>query len=249
MAGFDIDLDLSVNELDFDLDDFDLYEDVEPDEMTRILIPRLDMGIVTQTCHFEHAEEFARRVNLKECGRTFAWVSGSFIFGDIPEALLRQRGVSIKELYVATLSLSEENIDSWAGIMSSGMIEHFDLLLSGYFYSHEKYKMVPLLYERLDQGDRFNVAFGPYHCKVICIRTYKDNLLVIHGSANTRSSNNVEQIMIEVNDRELYDFNVAQIHGIVSRYGTVNHKARQQTRKEVREYFNNLRLKKERGKK
>jgi hypothetical protein len=29
----------------------------------------------------------------------------------------------------------------------------------------------------------------------------------------------------------------------------LNHKARQQTRKEVREYFDNLRLKKERGKK
>lgn len=247
--GIDLGFDFDMEELDFDLEDFSLWEDTEPDERTRILIPTLDAEIITHTCHFCHAEEFARQVRLGDRGRTYAWVSGAFIFGDIPEALWRQRGVSIKELYVASLSISEENIDSWAGLMSTGMIERFDLLLSGYFYSHEKYKLIPLIYERLDKGSRFNVAYGPYHCKLMCIRTYKDNLIVIHGSANARSSKNVEQVMIEVNDKEIYDFNATQIHEVVEKYGTVNHKARQQTRREVREYFDNLRKSKEGDKK
>lgn len=245
MAGFDLDLALSMDDLDFDITDFDVWENVEPDERTRILTPTLDTEILTQTCCFDHAEEFAKKVKLGDRGRTFAWVSGSFIFGDIPEALWRTRGVGIKELYVSSLSISEENIDSWAGLMSTGMIERFDLLLSGYFYSHEKYKIIPLIYEKLDKGDEFNVAYGPYHTKVMCIRTYRDHLLTIHGSANARSSNNIEQVMIEVGDEELYAFNAAQIHELVSKYGTVNHKARQQTRAQVREYFAKLKKSKE----
>lgn len=231
---FNIDL----GDIDFDLGDFDFSGvGLEPDTRTRICKPKIDTEILTQTCHFAHAKEFAEKVDLEQNKRTFAWVSGAFIMGDLPEALWRVRGVGIKEMHVASLSVSEENIDSWAGMMKLGMIEHFDLLLSAYFYSHEKYNIVPLIYERLDQGNRFQVAYGPYHCKIMALRTYKGNTILIHGSANTRSSSNVEQIMIEVNSGNLFDFNVRMIKDLCEKYGTINHKAKPQTRKQMNEYM------------
>lgn len=243
---FDLNLDLGDMDLDFDLADFDLddveMDPVDGDDRTRILKPTLDKEIITKPTHFKYAKDFASHVDLASGSRTFAWCSGSFIFGDLPEALWRERGVGIRELYISTLSVSDENVDSWAGLLSTGMIERFDLLLSGYFYSHEKYSMIPYIYEKLDTDQNvFQVAFGSYHCKLICIKTYTGHTIVMHGSANARSSKNVEHVMIEIDNQELYDFNATQIHEIVDRYKTINHKARPQTRTQLREYFDKMR--------
>ena len=240
-ADFAFDIDLA--DLDFDIDDFSFDEAQPLDDKTRILQPRIDKSIFTQTVHFNHALEFAEKIDLSGKTRTFAWVSGAFIFGDIPEALWRQRHVDIKAMHIATLSISEENIDSWAGLMkyADPPIERFDLLCSAYFYSHYKWTLVPEMYKRLDSGDRFQVAFGGYHTKMILIETHHGNNLIIHGSANTRSSANVEQIMVEVNQPELYNFNRDLIHDICTRYGTINHNARPMTRAETNQHFRQLR--------
>lgn len=232
---FDIDLD----DLDFDLDDFDL-SDREPDTKTRILQPRMDPRILTQAVHFDHAMELAERVDLSGKTRTFAWVSGSFIFGDILEALWRRRNVDIKTLAIATLSLSDENIDSWAGLMQQANIEQFDLLVSAYWYSHEKWGLVPYLYQQLAGDDRFQVAFGAYHCKIITLETHRGNTITIHGSANMRSSTNVEQVMVEVNDRDLHEFNLRIIRDVTGKYGTLNHDMEPMTRMETRLWFDSM---------
>ena len=99
-------------------------------------------------------------------------------------------------------------------------------MLSGYFYSHEKWGLVPYLYEQLDGvGRNFQVAFGGYHCKIITIEGVQGHTLTLHGSANLRSSASVEQVMCEVDDRELHDFNAGIIRGICERFGTINHDA------------------------
>lgn len=232
---FSIDLD----DLDFDLDDFDL-EEPEADTRTRIFQPRLDTGILTQSCHFAHAMELAEKIDLSQPSRTFAWVGGGFIFGDIVEALWRLRRVDIKTLSICSLSISDENIDSWAGLMDQANIERFNLIVSAYWYSHEKFTLVPHLYEALAGDNRFQVAFGAYHCKLIALETHHGHSMVIHGSANMRSSFNIEQVMIEVDDRPLYDFNAAMIADICSRYGTVNHNMEPMTRTETREWFDSV---------
>lgn len=228
---------IDLGDLDFDLDDFSL-DASEPDEKTRFIQPRIDLSILTQTVHFDHARELARIIDLSGKSRTFAWVSGAFIFGDILEAIWREKNIAIKNISIASLSISDENIDSWAGILANDPgIERFDLVCSAYFYSHEKFQLVPYLYHRLGNDDRTQVAFGAYHMKIMAIETHQGNTLTIHGSANMRSSSNIEQIMVEVNDRPLYDFNSTQIREICEKYGTINRKVRPMTRMETTALF------------
>lgn len=225
---FDIDFDL-----DFDLADFQLIDRMmenlgeTPEPQGRILQPRVDKGEILHKVMFENAEEFADQISLDPNVRTFAWVSGSFIFGDIIEALVTRRRVGIKRLYIATLSLSQENIDSLKNVMllMGDDLEKMVLVVSGYQYSHEKFNLVPYMYEELDDGtDRVQIAFGGYHAKIIAIETVYGNTLIIHGSANLRSSNSIEQIMVE-QSHELFDFNAGIMDGIAERFGTINHNA------------------------
>ena len=228
---------IDIGDLDFDLEDFDLTV-TEPDEKTRIIQPRIDLSVLTQTVHFDHARELARKIDLTGNHRTFAWVSGSFVFGDILEAIWRERNVSIKNISIASLSISDENIDSWAGLLASDPgIERFDLVCSAYFYSHEKYDLVPYLYKRIGEDDRAQVAFGAYHMKIIAVETHHGHIITIHGSANMRSSSNIEQVMVEINDREMYDFNAGQIRDICERYGTINRQIKPMTRRETTALF------------
>lgn len=228
---FQLDLGLEL-ELDFDPEDFELVEADKPKPVrqkdVRILKPRLDLGRLTQCATFESAEAFARQIDLAPGARTFAWISGAFIFGDIVEALITARRVGVKRLYIASLSFSQENIDSLRNVelLMGEELERLVLVLSGYQYSHEKYGLVPYMYGELDDGsNRFDVAFGGWHAKIITMETVTGHTITIHGSANLRSSNSIEQIMVEVDDRELHDFNASLMENIVRRFGTVNHEA------------------------
>lgn len=233
-------LDIDFGDLDFDLDDFD-FEDHGVDTRTRILQPRIDTGILTQTVNFSHAMELAEKIDLSGKTRTYAWVSGSFIFGDILEALWRRRNIDIKELSMVSLSISEENIDSWAGLLAQANIEKFNLVCSAYFYSHYKYDMIPYLYQQIGNDPRVQIAFGAYHMKIITLETHHGNTLTIHGSANMRSSMNIEQIMVEPNNRELHEFNARMIGDICDRFGTINHEAEPMTRSQTKQWFDSMR--------
>lgn len=233
-------MDIDFGDLDFDMDDFD-FEERQPDTKTRILQPRIDTGILTQTVNFGNALDLATKIDLSGATRTYAWVSGAFIFGDILEALWRRRNVDIKSVSIVTLSISEENIDSWAGLLAQGNIEKFNLVCSAYFYSHYKFDMVPYLYQQLGNDPRVQIAFGAYHMKIMTIETHHGNTLTIHGSANMRSSMNIEQMMFEPNNRELHDFNAAMIADICDNFGTINHNAEPMTRAETRKWFDRMR--------
>ena len=220
-------------DLDFDLSDFDLLDDMadalDAAPQQRILRPRMakDDDVFHKTL-FANAELFADQIDLTPGSRTFAWLSGTFIFGDIVEALVTRRGVGVKNLYVATLSLSQDNIDSLKNVMllMGDDLEKLILVVSGYQYSHEKYNLVPYMYEELDDGtDRVQIAFGGWHAKIITLETVLGHTLTIHGSANLRSSNSIEQIMVECDNHDLHRFNADIMQHIADRFGTINYKA------------------------
>lgn len=219
-------------ELDFDLSDFQIFDPNsggffdESKTQKRILQPRIDVRDISHKVLFESAEKFAQQIDLRENARTFAWVSGNFIFGDIIEALVTARNMIPREIYICSLSISQENIDSLKNVMlACPELEKLTIVLSGYFYSHEKYSLVPYMYQELDDGScEVQIAFGGYHAKVIAIETTQGNTLTIHGSANLRSSNSVEQVMVE-RGRDLYEFNADVIGEIARKFGTINHNA------------------------
>ena len=230
---FNLDLDLGIDvELDFDADDFDLIDGKAPaaekQRDVRILRPRLDRNDLTQRVAYDNAEAFARQIDLAPGARTFAWVSGNFIFGDIVEALITARKVGVKRLYICSLSFSQENIDSLKNVMMlmGDELQQITLVFSGYQYSHEKYGLVPYMYQELDDPqNRVQIAFGRWHAKIITMETVRGHTITIHGSANMRSSNSIEQLMVEVDDRELHDFNARLMDAIAGRFGTINHGA------------------------
>ena len=227
-----VNLNLGIDlELDFDAEDFDLLDEGkkrvtgEKQRNVRILRPALDKKELTTRAAFENAEAFARQVDLSPGARTFAWVSGNFIFGDVIEALVTARRVGVRRLYICSLSISQENIDSLKNVMlmMGDELERLVLVFSGYQYSHEKYNLVPYMYSELDDPmNRVQIAFGRWHAKIITMETVTGRTITVHGSANLRSSNSVEQIMIEVDNRELHDFNAGIMEDIAQRFGTIN---------------------------
>jgi hypothetical protein len=230
-------------ELDFDLTDFDFLGDddnditsemlplLTEDEKQDIVIikPKVEKKQITHKVAFENALTFVRQISLEPNERTFAWVNGSFIFGDMIEALWSERNVNIKELYICSLSISQENIDSLKTLLEHSNIQRMVIILSGYFYSMERNDLVPYLYNELGKDDRVSVCFGAYHCKMFCIETHKGNTITVHGSANMRSSNSIEQVMIE-QDRDLYEYNRRIMTAIAAKFDTIKHLKRKRHR-------------------
>ena len=137
--SLDIAFDSAIDfELDFDLDDFDLTLGEENEDeggfKTRIMRPKMNVKNVSHKVVYRNAEKLAEKIDLTEGARTFAWVSGDFIFGDLLEALVMKKRISPKKIYICSLGMSQDNIDSlrniieWTGL---GAANHpaFGLLL------------------------------------------------------------------------------------------------------------------------
>ena len=102
-------------------------------------------------------------------------------------------------------------------------------MLSGYWYATEMKKggLVPYLFDQLDlEGLDLHVAIAEMHCKVVTIETWAGNRLTMHGSANLRSSNSVEQIHITP-DAGLFEFCDGVTRRLVAAYDVLRQEKRQ----------------------
>lgn len=86
---------------------------------------------------------------------------------------------------------------------------------SVYFFSHERGGLVPYFLDTL--GDCATMAIASIHTKTIQFRLSDRRKVVIHGSANLRSSGNVEQFTVETN-AELFDFFAEIFERIKAKY-------------------------------
>lgn len=208
-------------DLDFDIGDFTLIDD---EEDARYLHPKMSRSAVYTSIDYSNAKLMADRVSLEPNTRTTVIVPGSFIFGDLLEAFVLHRGLDVREMYISTLSINEENADSLKNILLFSNLERLNILLSGYFYSNYKSTIVPYMYQELDVEERFQCAFCNTHMKIALMKAADGRCFVLHGSANMRSSSSLEQFDIEESP-ELYDFYQAAFDGLISKYKTINHKA------------------------
>lgn len=207
-------------ELDFDIDDFDISIDTEENDETRIIKPKFHKTTSEKHLCFKNAKDLAKKVKNIKNERMFCVVNGSFIFGDFIEAFIYDNNITAKELTVSTLSMNQNNIDSLLGLLKLGYIEKLNLIISAYFYSHEKNGLIKYIYENLDVDNKFQLSVARTHCKLCIFETEDDKKWVIHGSDNLRSSGNIEQFMIEENE-ELYDFNMEYQRRIIDTYATI----------------------------
>jgi hypothetical protein len=132
---------------------------------------------------------------------THAIVRGDFVLGEIIPVILRNKPADC--VAIATLGMSEANAKMLAGLRDRGMIRELHLVVSHYFAS-------------VDATSTFAKVcqiIGPHaptvtrsHAKVIII-IQPPNFYTVAGSANLRSSDNIEQFAIW-NDPEVADFHL-----------------------------------------
>jgi len=208
--------------MELDMDDFNMDFDFGEGLDTRYMKPKIEPDIKEEFLQYSKAKKLADDIEITLGSRHYVFVNGKFYFGDFIEALIVGKDYRVKTLTISTLSMNENNIDSLANVMNGGYCDKLNLLISTYFYSHEKHNLVPYLYQELDKDNRFQLVVCRSHCKIALIELYSGEKIVIHGSANLRSSGNVEQLMIEESP-DLYDFNYEYQRTMIDRYKTIDY--------------------------
>lgn len=212
-----------VPEIDLSLIDFIAADGVEETRFTR---PRLIEGGSRQVM-YDNAAALAREIDIQSGMRVDAFVSGNFIFGDFIEAFLTEKDARAERMTISTLSLSQNNVDSLAELLRNDYIGQLDMIVSVYFWGNERGELIPYMYRELDMDNRFQLAVADVHTKTVHFETAGGKKIVIHGSANLRSSGNVEQFTIEENPA-LYDFYEEKLGALVAKYATIRKNIRSQ---------------------
>lgn len=208
---------------DFDIEGFDIIDedqdqiDMEP----RYSKPKIYRPIKSQNIKYENAVKLAKSLTLGKNERANVIVPGSFIFGDFIEAYITEHNIKVKKMIISTLSLSQENVDSLTNLISGNYVDDLSLIISHYFFANERHVLVPYIYQELDRDNKFQLAVAGTHTKTCIFETLGGKFIVMHGSANLRSSQNLEQFTIEENE-ELYRFYEDYQERIIAKYQTIN---------------------------
>jgi hypothetical protein len=205
---------------EFDPAIFDLVDEETPQEESRYTKPKIYPVKQSFVC-YENAEKLARELTVNKGERADVFVSGSFVFGDFIEAYIVQRNAKVRRMTITTLSLSQENVDSLHNLLAKNYVDELNLIVSAYFYGHERWSLIPYIYQKLDIDNKFQMAVCAVHTKTCTFETLGGRKIIIHGSANLRSSANIEQFTIEENE-ELYDFYNEHTDKLIEAYKTIN---------------------------
>lgn len=205
---------------DIDLNLVDLLPNDEM-EQTRYMKPRIAHYNEQDFVLYENAAKLAKELRVTKGMRADAFIAGSFIFGDFIEAFLVENHARAEHMTIATLSLSQENVDSLRTLMEKGYIGELNLVISVYFWGNERNSLIPYIYRELDIDNRFQLAVAGSHAKTVSFETLGGKKICIHGSANLRSSGSIEEFTIEENPA-LYDFYEEHYQRIIEKYKTIN---------------------------
>lgn len=195
---------------------------------SRYIKPPKCKDIPERLLKYQKAELLAKDIIPEKGMRFFVMLDGGFIAGDFIEAFLVEHNLHVKALTVSTLSMSQNNADSLNNLLEGGYVDELNLIVSDYFFSHERQGLIPYIYEVLDKEDKFQLAVAGTHCKLTMIETHCGMKITMHGSANLRSSGNIEHICIEENEA-LFNFNQEIQSAIIDKYKTINKSVRHET--------------------
>lgn len=193
-------------------------------ESTRFIEPHGFEDIDDFRVKYANAEKLAKDIKDVPLNfRAFCLLDGKFIFGDFIEALIVQNNWEVEDLTISTLSMSQENVDSLQNLITGEFVKQLNLIVSHYYFANERHSagMMPYIYDQLDINDVLQVAVASVHTKIAMIRTACGKKITIHGSANLRTSSNIEQIVIE-HTPNLYDWCYEAHMGIMERHKTIN---------------------------
>jgi len=209
-------------EFDFDIGDFASMEiDLQLEFDSRYIKPPRSKQNEDTHCRYDNALKLAHEIEITKDSRHYLEVNGTFIFGDFIEALFHKKGWEAHRVIISTLSMSMNNVDSLSNMIKWGWVDKLDLIVSDYFYSHERQMLVEYLYEKCDIDNRFQLAAARTHEKTCLIQTKCGLFIVIDGSINLRSSGNLEQFRIEENEI-LFNFILESQDRILNKFFTID---------------------------
>lgn len=213
--------DFEINDADLidDIED-DLTDDIENDINSRYCKPAKQKHIAKKVIKFENAQKLVRKIDMQSKDSVYAIVDGKFVFGEFILAFLHHHDIKAKRMDISTLSLSYQNILGLEVFMKKGYIENLNFLIGYYFYAHERNGLVKKMYEHLNRDNNLQIAVCRNHTKQVIIETERGTKIVFHGSANLRSSDNMEQLQISF-DSELHDFIKDFNDSVIEKYYTI----------------------------
>lgn len=220
---------------DMDFSQFDILGEEDREE-NRYMKPKRHNPKQGRFILYDNAVKLAKELRLDFGERSDVIVGGDFIFGDFIEAYVTTYMAKCRKMTISTLSMNQNNIDSLQNLLELGFVDELNLIVSVYFWSNERHSLIPYIYDKLDIGDKFQLAVADIHTKTAQFETLGGRKIVIHGSANLRSSGNIEQFTIEENP-EIYDFYDGVFTGIIEKYAVINKPIR---RKELWRQLENM---------
>lgn len=215
-------LDFQEFENDLNFDDFsDIEINLSFDFESRYIKPPRTKEIKPSMIKYAYADKLAKDISLVKCCEYHVVVNGSFIFGDLIESIVVNNNFHVKKMTISTLSMSQNNIDSLYNLINGQYLDELNLIVSDHFFSHERHNLIKYCYDRLDINNIFQLAVCRTHCKLCIIETHCGLKLVFHGSANMRSSANIEQFVIQENE-DIFDFHNEYQDKIIETFKTIN---------------------------
>jgi len=167
---------------------------------------------IKKLIHPDNARFLLTHLPVGPDDRTHCILRGDFVLCDLIPMIIEARG-RCRHLHVATLGLSAANADALAMLRARDLIGGITLVCSHYFAQVDKTTTYRDVMTRLDGLAR--VIITRAHAKVICLPLETGENFVIEGSANLRSSDNTEQIVI-LNDAETLAWHASWMEGLES---------------------------------
>ena len=182
-------------DIELDLDIFEIDEKPKKPNNIKNSFVKVKHHKGVKVAKYRNAQKMVNDIgNIEENDHISAIVSGDFIAGDFIEAYLFENELIAEEIIISTLSMSRENVDSLKNIQDYRLKGKMGLLISDFYFSHEKHRGILDIAEKLGNGE-FALGVAGLHTKITLIKTECGKHLVIGGSANLRSSLNILAIL------------------------------------------------------
>jgi len=162
------------------------------------------------------AVDLAEEIHRRGEGVTRCILSGRFMFGDFILRALELVGPA--KARIATLSYSVENVDALWTAFQRGQLTSLDFITSDFFFAHYRWTLWRMLVTNMPR-DRSRYAVCSTHAKVALLLPEDGSApWCIEGSANMRSCDAIEQVIVSVGDPEAMRFHGKWMDRILDRF-------------------------------
>jgi len=166
--------------------------------------------IITSKVNYKNAYDLVNDIKIKKGETVFCLLTGDFVFGDFIGGFIQENNLEVKELTIISFSGGKVMYEMSEELIIQKWVKKINLVLSEYYLRTEIKKHNQTINQLSNYSKKykgiFNVFYTNTHQKIVLIETKQGGKVIMHGSANLKSSQSLEQLMIQEN-KELYDFN------------------------------------------